>query len=566
MEIKLDTFIEDAINKNYQIDTSVFKDIEARRQSSEGAKNSITNILETAPTKPPAPESSQSASTQLINNANYNIQLKEKQLQSILDLLSLLDTSIDKVDELVVKLDSKALTLIDEINSAMESVKVTYNERIDVGCRNGLVWNFIGTSTGYDGTASTSRTFSDYEVIDDPSQRVVLNKYGIKYYQKPSNRDYGFNIISEFTGSISVGSSNLAVISAGGTTSIQIGDTITDNLSTPQAFNIGSLPEVVGFGSTSILTTRTNIGANVNLGSNIIAHTGIGTTSSIAIGDYVTNLNVFSENTQVVGFGTTTTIIQYKDVGLSTITSISLVVPSVILNKVSISSATSATIGFGSYISYSSLLLSGQSNITSFNNTFTAIRQTSDITENFNYTNSPIDPVTIGILDSQRVGIGHKTEIVNNGFSPGPSQWRQVLSDPEPRVGPGTVTYYTGNIQWPYDLLYGYATKGQIYRFNTNTPPTYSLISPTGNDPTGTLCNTYSSNITVAESRLQSIINNNIPEIQKILSAASNIRKSRDTDEMQAWAYIQSASYIRMEMNDLKSDIDTLSSIDYDSL
>ena len=566
MELKLDTSIQDAIDSNYQIDSSVFRDIEARRQSSEAAKNSITNILETAPTKPPTPEASQSVSTQLINNANYNIQLKEKQLQSILDLLSLLDTSIDKVDELVVKLDSKALTLIDEINSAMESVKVAYNERIDVGCRSSLVWNFIGTSTGYDGAASTSRTFSEYEVIDDPNQRVVLNKYGIKYYQKPSNRDYGFNIISEFTGSISVGSNNLAVISAGGTTSIQIGDTITDNLSTPQAFNIGSLPEVVGFGTTSILTTRTNIGANVNLGSNIIAHTGIGTTSSIAIGDYVTSSNVFSENTQVVGFGTTTTTILYKNVGLSTITSISLVVPSVILNKVSISSVTSATIGFGSYISYPSLRLSGQSNITSFNNTFTVIRQTADINENFNYTNSPIDPVTIGILDSQRVGIGHKTEIANNGFSPGPSQWRQVLSDPEPKVGAGTVTYYTGNTQWPYDLLYGYATKGQIYRFNTNTPPTYSSISPTGNNPTGALCNNYTSNITVAESRLQSTLNNNIPEIQKILSAASNIRKSRDTDEMQAWVYIQSASYVRMEMNDLKSDIDVLSSIDYDSL
>ena len=41
---------------------------------------------------------------QIVNNANYDIKLKNSQLKTVLNLLSLLDVSIDKVDEIIRKI------------------------------------------------------------------------------------------------------------------------------------------------------------------------------------------------------------------------------------------------------------------------------------------------------------------------------------------------------------------------------------------------------------------------------------------------------------------------------
>lgn len=558
MEVKLDKSILEIINSNYQIDPSVLRDIETRRQNSEAATSSIKDIIENSPSAPPLPKKTDSTTDQIISNSNYEYTLNNRQLDSILDLLSLSDVTIDKTSEIIRKIDSKTLVLVNEINDAINAVTATYQARISIGCRSNLIWSKIGISTAPDAVTGTAVTYSNYRVIKDPSQEVVTNYYGIKYYQKPSNRDYGFNIISEVEGSILVGSQNLAVVGAGSTLGIQIGDEITDNLNTPIAFNIGSLPKVVGFGVTSLLGITTSISGNVALGSSVIAYTGVGSTGNILIGNYVSNIDVFDTDTRVIGFGTIVTGITTRN--------INVVVPSIKLSKVSISSVTNSIFGFSTYTEYQAINLSEPSNITIDSGIFTVIRQTEDITENFNYTDSPLDPVTIGIIDTQRIGSGNRIEFVNNGESLGPSQWRQILNETEPIIGAGDTNHYVGISSWPYDFLSGYAEEGNIYNFEEYLPPSYISISPTGLSINGATCNSYTTNITTAETNLQSIIDKNLPEIYRLISASLPLRKYRDGNELKAWSYLQSASYLRGEMNNIQSDINSLSSFDYNSL
>jgi hypothetical protein len=564
MEVKLDKSILEIINSNYQIDPSVFRDIETRRQNSEGAANSIKTILENSPSPPPTLENSNSTTDQIINNINYKYTLNDRQLKSILDLLSLTDVSIDNISKVIQNLDSKTVDLINELNGAINAVTTAYAARITIGCRSDLIWNNIGISTGKSQLTGAAVTFSNYTVIKNPSQKVTTNYYGLKYYQKPSNREYGFNIISEVSGSIAAGSQTLAVVGTGSTSGIQIGDEITDNLNTPIAFNIGNLPKVVGFGSTSILGITTSIYGSVSLGSTIIATSGIGSTGNISIGNYVSNIDVYTADTQVVGFGTTVVIINYNNNGISSTTNV--IVPSVILNKVSISSITNGNFGFSTYTEYQALRLSAPSNLNINDEIFTVIRNTEDISQNFNYTNNPLDPITIGIMDKSRVGTGHEIEVINNGNTSGPYQWRQILDNPEPLVGASSTFHYIGISSWPYDAVNGYAEEGEVYKFTESTNPTYTSTSPTGLSTNGAICNSYTQNITIAETNLQTIINNNLPEIQRLISTVLPLRKQRDTDELQAWAYLQSASYLRGEINNLKSDINSLSSFDYNSL
>jgi hypothetical protein len=563
MEIKLDKSTEDTIDSNYKIAPSVFREIEQRRISSEIAQNSISTILQDSPTKPSSPEQSNSITTQLINDANYQYKLNENQLKAVLDILSLLDVSIDKIDEIIKKLDIKALPLIDEINIAIKNVELAYNKVIESGCKSNLIWSRIPDTIWYDAIAGPQTT-SNYEVVKDPAQRELLRYYGIRYYQKPLNRDYGYAITSEFDASILVGSYNLTVLGAGGTTGIQTGDEITDNINSPEAFNIGSLPTVVGFGTTNILGITTTIVGNISIGSSTIAYTGIGSTENILIGNYVINPDVFTSDTQVIGFNTTTTIITYTDIGSSTSITTSIVVPGIALSKVSISSITNGSIGFGTYGEYDSIILSSPSNITIDNQLFTAIRKDVDITTNFNYTNNPIDPVTVGIINYQRVGIGHKAQLIHNASNPGPAQWREVFGEPEPNIGAGTLSYYTGVQSWPYNPVIGYASEDTIYSFSGVGTPSYTSISPTG--ISSSTCVSYASSIIAVEDELQRIINKNVPQIEKFITTSLPLRSSRDGEESKAWSYLQSASYLRSKMNELQSNIDALKSFDYASL
>ena len=135
---------------------------------------------------------------------------------AILDQIKLKDVQIDKIDVLVGNIDKKISPLLKEINDAIDDLKAAYDARISDGCRSDLRWEVESTNTN----SRSGSFYTTYRCVKN-NTRVQQNYYGQKYYRKPLNRDFGSSLITELTGNIGIGSTVLAVVSAGGTEGIR---------------------------------------------------------------------------------------------------------------------------------------------------------------------------------------------------------------------------------------------------------------------------------------------------------------------------------------------------------
>ena len=486
---------------------------------------------------------------------------------AVLDQLKLKDVSIDKIDVLIGNIDKQIPPLLKNINDKIDELKAAYDARISNGCRNDLKWEIVASGTNF----RTSTSYTTYKCVKDSSLRQQQNYYGQKYYRKPLNRDFGSNLIAELTGNIGVSSNILAVVSAGGTEGINIGDTVTDNLDGPTVFTLGNLPTVVGFGSTSTVGFTTTLVGNIGLGSDRFVNVGIGTTLAAPIGSSVSFTGVLPEGTTIIGIGTADTVVEFYDEPLRTNTSITVTAPTLILSNVATAATTNGTLHVGIGSTVPSLILSENANTDSYNGLFSVIRSTEDIDSDFDFEKSPLDPVTVGILGSQ-AGIGHKTIIVNNGSPQGPAQWREQQQDPEPSIGAGNVVYYTGNTSWPIvtsgagiGAVASYAVEGQVLvstssTLGTSATATVTSVSPL-NPPVST-CNTSDSTISSAETALTNAINANINELQRLNGLASSLREVRDKMELEAYGMLQGAAYEKSEVNKIQNQINSITGSD----
>lgn len=562
MDIKLERSVECAINEFYNIEGSIFEDIQKRQEAISSATNTIKSILDNAPPKLPEKRNSTDPVERTIENAKYNYELKRREIEQVEEQLALLDIEIDKIDLITANLENKALPLVNEINSYIDEVKNAYDLRVTTNCKNILTWSFIRDETLKD-ESGNEKDYKIYKVIKKPQFEITKNYYGIKYYQPPSNRDYGYSIISEFTGSIGIGTTVLAVLSAGSTSFMSIGDQITNDEDNYSTFGYGSIPKIVGFTTTIALGIVTSIYGSISVGSSVIAYTGIGSTENISVGHYTLNNDIFSSNTTVVGFGTTVTAIEY--VGPSGVSTQYAVVPSIILNQVSIGSTVNSPLGFGTYAQYDAIILDKFSYAEDINEEFINFRDNSNNDEYYNYTDSPLQPVKIGILKSQNTGIGNRSVLINNGSPSTTRYWNDVSGDPEPSVGAGYVSYYTGDNQWPYTTEYGYAEEDTVYKFEDGVTPGYTSTPPSP-QPTVSACNLRDDKIEEAEAKLQDAINKNVKKIKTYVNAAGIMRYSRNEYEKQAWAYSQAISYLNYEMKKITEQIKDIEDIDFSSL
>lgn len=567
MEIKLDLDVERIINEKYSIDASVLREFEERNQIAIQAKASFNSQYADAPTRPQEPLDTDSTIQNIEQNLKYEIELKTKELNSTLDLLAQSDLKIDKIDLEIQKIEGESLKLVDEINAEINKIKAAYEFRVTAGCVSDLIWSEIGGPIIYYNDSGNPVSLKNYRVIKNPSQKSEINYYGIKYYQRPLNRDYGFNVEFDFNGTIGVGQSTLAVLTPNIIQNIKVGDQVSDNVDTPESFGLGAFPSIVGIGTTQLLGITTSKYASISIGSSILAITGIGSTQNILINDYVTNQTIFDADTKVVGFGTTVATISYTS-SSSGFISTDVVVPSVLLNKNAIGVATDVLIGFGTYSNYPSLTLSSNSLYNLNNVNFSLIRSIEDINTNFNYTKSPIDPVKIAISNTTQLGLGHSSILINNGSSSIPVNWREVLEDSEPEVGNEKAIYYVGISSWPHNPNIGYAEEGKIYNFTNDITASYTSTSPVfGVDPqNNSNCISYASSITTAQNNFEAVKQRNLSRIQQLIAAANSLRKVRNKREMSAWAYLQSSSHLRKEIDELKQQYDTIISVDYESL
>jgi len=538
-------------------------------------------------------------STHFIAEQQEELDHKIAEVEMIKDQLTLMDVKIDRYDSIISNIDKQIIPLIDEINVAITSVKTAYDNRIANKCKNNLYWELTSTQS-YGGRYAAEETV--YTCKKNPSVGINYGYYGAKYYRKPHNQDYGSNIVREFFGTIGAGSTILGVLGIEGTSNLLVGDNIVDNIDNPTIFPI-DLPTIVGFGTTSIAGVTTDFGGSVSSGSTIIANVGVGTTVGINTGDSITLSGVLNPSTKVVGFGTTSiTVNNVWDPVSGKFISTSSVAKSLIVSIPAVATGT-GTFKVGPLVTYPALILSGPAQIDATNTNFTDIRTTQTSSTVFDYSNNPIDPVTIGIMGSGTIGLGHKLVRVNNGSPIGPFQWHEIMtadfaskSDselndtekylrttyPEPACGASYAEYYPGDTSWPIKYNYFYSEFG--IKIDSSTTSSYAQegdtvvvgfgltipfdIGTTSTKPPGAASNSdctniYDAAITAAEVSRDAIIARNLPKIDFLLNASAPLRDMRDTMESRAFGLLQGRVHGDTEINKLKDNLVILHAADY---
>lgn len=536
-------------------------------------------------------------STNFIAEQQEELDYKTAEVQMIKDQLTLMDVRIDRYDTIIGNIDKQIIPLVNEINDSITAVKTAYDNRIAAGCRSDLYWEETSTQS-YGGKVLIEETV--YTCKKNPNVRIDYGYYGAKYYRRPQNQDYGSNIVREFLGTVGSGSTVLAVFGIIGTQNILLGDDIVDNIDNPVVFSSNNLPTVVGFGTTSIAGVTTDFGGLVSLGSTIIANVGVGTTIGINTGDSIILSGILTTGTTVVGFGTTTiTVNNVWDTTTGTFITTNATAKSLIISIPAVGTGT-GTFKVGALVTYPTLILDAVALSTATNANFTNIRTTQIDSTTFDYSNNPIDPVTVGVLNSNTLGLGHKLVRVNDGSPIGPFQWQEVMTSefasktdaqlnesekylrtnyPEPACGAGYARYYSGNTEWPvkYTYTYGfggyppsssdstYAQEGDTITVGFGLTSLFGIgyANVSSINPSAGVCNPLDVAITAAEASRDAIIARNLPKIDALIVASNPLREIRNTMESRAFAMLQGRVYGDVEVNKLKQNLSILKSTDY---
>lgn len=554
----------------------------------------------------------------LIQELEDELESKEKQREGILDYLALIDVRIDEYDELIKNIDKAVVKLTDEINTSITPVKEAYDERISSGCRSNLKWELVDSFIRYskaDAWQGGSREFKTYEVVINEDLNEQINYHGAKYYQKPSNRDYGSEIIGDFQGIISAGSTALAIhestFEVGPRDSllyppaIQVGDKIIDDVDNPQIFSTNDVPEIVAIATTSFVGVVENLVGGIGTGSTIFRHFGSGDFSAIDLNKNMglrqpdVDGQIFVDNlfedkyANIVGVGTDIQEIEFFDSnGNLAVAEIDIDVA--ILDRPALYAVEEATFTVGVVTSTGAFYLSTASNSDTGITTFYAIRTGADADAGFDFRGNPHSPERIGVLGSGNLGVGHSVYYTTNGNPTGPEKWRpetaheeikikkgdSIPAKEEPKIGAGNAPYNLGNFQWPTKTITSstsntgrgfsnisntsYAplgTKVTIGGTTTSISIGYAATSP--QNPSSGSCSNIDDDIDDATDNMNSVISKNEDTARDELALSETLRDKRSDMELQAWSLLQASSSLRDDISKLKSQIRKLKDGDF---
>ena len=208
--------------------------------------------------------------------------------------------------------------------------------------------------------------------------------------------------------------------------------------------------------------------------------------------------------------------------------------------------------------------------------------------------------MTVGILNSNTISLGHKLVRVNNGSPIGPFQWNEVMTAefasktdaqlnesekylrttyPEPACGASHARYYSGNTQWPvkYTYTYGfggyppsssdstYAQEGDTVTVGFGLTSLFGIgyANVSSINPSAGVCNPLDAAITTAEANRDTILAKNLPKIDALITSTNPLREMRNTMESRAFAMLQGRVHGDVEINKLKQNLSILKSTDY---
>lgn len=568
----------------------------------------------------------------VIKRIEGDIESKEKQQESVLDQLALVDVQIDELQEIINKIDTEAGGYLDIINEKVKKVKDAYDARFNAGCVNNTHWVEVSRDE-YEGETQ------EYEIVHYEVQKLgsgggtedndfcpnpsgaygTVNFHGLKYVQRPMDRDYGSQLVGSFTGFVNQG--DLAV---GMTTeqfgnaartapsNFKIGDTITDSLSQPTIFPPGDLPEIVSIGTTTIVGIVTTLVGGIDAGSNTFYHFGagdssilttqmillepIGSGSTAGFGQYLSG-DGYSE---ITGFGTDYYELSYYNVNgqlsISTIT-----VPTLTLSRNAVGTLAEGTFRVGILTETVGFYISTISSGFTESKKMFVIRSddSEDIIGDFDPTANPYAPeVLASITDgsSGGIGAGHSISYTDCGCQ-AESEWNPFLesedieisvSGPDiiiegydkPEVCAGHLEYVVGVESWPVitdgDGIGGiitqqYAVLGQRAEVQVGGSGTsgqnYDSIGTTNIKPPGSAsnseCNSLTNAINNAEDDLQDAIDEYEPQVRDLIPLTRALREEKDRLQLFAWSLLQAGASLRDEIKKLKEAISELGNTDY---
>ena len=518
---------------------------------------------------------------------------KEVQLEQIKDLVLLIDIDLDMYDELIVNIDKQIPSLIKEINDATDEVDAAYEARIAQDVRSELKWVVTGQTKNFTKGGANNTTTTTWQVVKNNTKQTI-NKYAAKYYKTPKDRDYGGSAVRDINDAkigfeSTILQSNRSAKDGNGKfldhIDIEIGDTITDSIENPQIFTVGNLPEVVGFGTTSVLGIKTTFGGNIAFGSTVIAYAGINTTAGIAVGDPISLTNVIQDDTVVVGIATTTTNLVGENT-LGVTTSVEVDTTAVIISKTAVGATDNAIFNVGIFTDFPTFTLSDQAASGTDSDNFHVLRFTNDaeIGPDFDVTRGGENPVEVGIIeDSNKTGYGRSIYLVNNGDPTGTKSFTEFV-DPEPKVGGGFVSYYVGNFEWPIKAIpqgvnqntgqpsywtYEYQDLGStlvvVTGAGATTPSAGAGTTDAGElNPSQSVKDAADALIATKEAALASIKAKNLPKINDLIAKSKALRRIRDDKQSQAWNYRRGQGDLANKIKQSKKDQKDLTKTDLD--
>lgn len=533
----------------------------------------------------------------IIDDIKKELENVKSQKSTLLNQLSLLDVRIDGVDSLIINIDRETLPFLSKINEAIDKVKTAYDNRITSKCRNNLYWELTSSKTTSTIVAGSLQlqtlTIKTYKVKKNPSLYEYLGYYGIKYYSYPSNRDYGSSIVASFNGNIEINTSVIGVNYDGVSTdnfppNLKVGDTIVDNIDNPTIFSPSNLPKVIGFGTTNIVGIVSTLTGIITSGSNIFYQVGLETLVGIETGNLLINPGILTSGTSIVGIGTSIKEIEYFDeVGI--LTSSQLVFDALELSNPAFESADSVEFNVGIVTSAPAIFISTTSLQEAYNIDFVAIRETEEVDLNIGLEDSPINPVKIGTITEQTLGVGSSAFFTNSGDPNIITTWNtaderdevvytfkkkvEVVQEEvrEPKVGAGRAEYYIGDFNWPVKNTYTlgtfpvitttYANEGDtITVYGTGSSSVGTVGTPPGGTPSN--CSEYNQAILDAEEELEQVISENSNNSKSLIESAKGLREYRTKKELQAWGISQVITNIQEDISRLENTINELDNLD----
>ena len=516
------------------------------------------------------------------------------QVDQLEELLAIKDAILDEYDELIEKCDKKNYPMIQEINTKIKAVADAYKARISAGCRSDLAWvlqeSKTLTSKAFQGSVETQT----WKVEKDPSQRVQINRYGLKYYRYPKDRDYGSNVtaeienanIDQFTTVLVIFDSDTQYELDGTSTllkGVKNGDFVTDNLDEPQIFITGNLPTVVGLGTTSYPGIRSDFtGFCTAVDNKIYSDAVQGTVLDYAqVGDFIYDFSgnglLPANGVKILGIGTVD--VPFSIDGNNSGNGGEVTAKVATIDGTVNGTATDVTFTVGIVSTYQAAFLSTSPQIAGVQSSFTFVRNEGGDIE-FDSAANPIDPVKIGTIQGKSdYGKGHKLERQNNGDPEKTKTWREVQEEPEPDVGSSFEEYWVGAESWPQFQESDGETRGPaVYvpegftvtisvggtmlsglRSMTPTPP------PTPN-PSNSECNNLDAAITAAENDMNSTISTNTPKIDYLLKGSKTLRNLRAEDQTEAWSYLQGIGYQNSKSKENNSNADEIGDFNWEEL